>query len=55
MDRALAEAEDGSAGLPMGVQVAARPWQDHVALAVMRAVEKDARARGEHPGRPALA
>lgn len=29
----------GSAGLPVGVQVAARPWREHVALAAMQAIE----------------
>ncbi|HVZ43323.1 MAG TPA: amidase [Ramlibacter sp.] len=33
------EAEEASAGLPIGVQVVARPWQEHVALAAMAAVQ----------------
>jgi len=36
---AARQAATGSAGLPIGVQVAARPWRDHVALAVMAALE----------------
>jgi len=32
--------ETGSAGLPVGVQVAALPWQEHLVLAVMRKLEK---------------
>ncbi|MBI5279416.1 MAG: amidase [Burkholderiales bacterium] len=31
--------EQGSAGLPVGVQVVARPWDDHVALAAMACIE----------------
>ena len=41
--------EQGSAGLPMGVQVVARPWREHVALAAMAAIEEDARARPDFP------
>lgn len=33
--------EYGSVGLPIGVQVAARPWKDHVALALMKTLERD--------------
>jgi fatty acid amide hydrolase len=37
---AATRTESGSAGLPIAVQIAARPWQDHIALAAMRAVEQ---------------
>jgi fatty acid amide hydrolase len=37
--------EAGSAGLPIGVQVAAAPGNDHLALAVMAALGKDAAVR----------
>lgn len=30
-----------SAGLPVGVQVIARPWEDHIALALMAAIENE--------------
>jgi fatty acid amide hydrolase len=43
--------ERGSAGLPVGIQVVARPWKEHVALAAMAAIEGAARAR---PGYPSL-
>lgn len=33
-------AETGSVGLPVGVQVVGRLWRDHVALAVMQALEQ---------------
>jgi fatty acid amide hydrolase len=34
------ETERGSVGLPIGVQLAAAPGRDHVALAAMKAIEK---------------
>ncbi len=37
---AAIEVERGSAGLPVGVQVAALPWRDDVVLAVMQALER---------------
>jgi fatty acid amide hydrolase len=49
MDRAAHETEKGSAGLPIGIQIAARPFREHVALALMSAVE---RAALERPDRP---
>jgi Asp-tRNA(Asn)/Glu-tRNA(Gln) amidotransferase A subunit family amidase len=44
--------ETESAGLPVGVQVVARPWREHVALAVMGAVEEWARQRPDFPLTP---
>lgn len=41
--------EQGSAGLPIGVQVVARPWREHVALAVMSAIEQVASTREDYP------
>jgi len=45
--------EQGSAGLPVGLQVVARPWREHEALAVMRVIEQAANFRrvstGEAP------
>lgn len=38
-ERAAAATEAGSAGLPLAVQVAARPWREHEALAAMRTIE----------------
>jgi fatty acid amide hydrolase len=38
------QVEQGSAGLPVGVQVVARPWQDDVALAAMGAIEAQNRS-----------
>jgi len=38
MEHAAYETEVGSAGLPVGVQVVARPWREHVALAAIKAI-----------------
>lgn len=40
VERAAAKAEMGSRGLPVGVQIAALPWADHVTLALMKALER---------------
>jgi fatty acid amide hydrolase len=44
--------EAGSAGLPVGVQVVARPWQEHVALAAMSVIESAARRGADFPATP---
>ena len=54
MERTARAAEEGSAGLPVGVQVVARPWREHVALAAMRAIEASARLRSDYPQQPPL-
>jgi len=41
-----------SAGLPLGVQVVARPYREDVVLAVMEAIEADARTRDGFPVTP---
>jgi fatty acid amide hydrolase len=46
--------EEGSAGLPVGVQVVARHWRDAVALAVMAALEEHFRKQPDYPARPPL-
>jgi fatty acid amide hydrolase len=48
------ECDRGSSGLPIGVQVAARPWLEHVALAAMHVVEQAARSGREYPVAPQL-
>ncbi len=53
-ERRLREVAAGSAGLPIGVQVAGRPWKDHQVIAAMTVIESAAPARGEHPARPSL-
>jgi fatty acid amide hydrolase len=53
-DRVLSAArrvDRESAGLPICVQVAARPWRDHVALAVMHAIQQRALAMPGYPHR----
>ena len=49
MDRTARATETGSAGLPIGVQIAARPWCEHLALAAMMTVEQAARPRADYP------
>jgi len=49
LEKAARKVELGSAGLPVGVQVIARPWREHVALAAMRAIEEAASAREDYP------
>jgi fatty acid amide hydrolase len=54
MDRVARETERGSTGLPIAVQVIARPWRDHVALAAMAQIEAAARQQLDYPTRPPL-
>jgi fatty acid amide hydrolase len=54
VERVARESERGSAGLPIAVQVIARPWRDHVALAAMAKIEAEARKRPDSPARPLL-
>jgi fatty acid amide hydrolase len=54
VERVARETERGSAGLPVAVQVVARPWHDHVALAAMAAIEAAARQQPDYPARPPL-
>ena len=44
--------ERGSAGLPVGVQVAARHWREDVVLAVMAALERHFRTTPDYPAAP---
>ncbi|HJT55983.1 MAG TPA: amidase [Ktedonobacteraceae bacterium] len=48
VEQAARKVELGSAGLPVGVQVVARPWREHVALAAMHAIEATVRTRGDY-------
>jgi Asp-tRNA(Asn)/Glu-tRNA(Gln) amidotransferase A subunit family amidase len=54
VDRAARRVDAGSAGLPVGVQVAARPWREDLVLAAMAALEEDFRARSDYPAAPPL-
>lgn len=44
--------EGGSAGLPVGVQIAAPPWREDRVLALMRAIEHHARRQPDFPSDP---
>lgn len=48
------EADQGSAGLPVGVQLMGRPWRDDVVLAAMRAIEQAARRGPDFPLTPKI-
>jgi fatty acid amide hydrolase len=48
---ALAAADTGSAGLPVGIQVIGRPGRDHLVLAALAAIEAEVR-RSVHYPRP---
>jgi fatty acid amide hydrolase len=52
--RAAAETDAGSAGLPVGAQVVARPWREDVVLAVMRRLQDSIRERPDYPTFPPL-
>ena len=52
MEATARNTDAGSAGLPVGVQVAARPQRDDLVLAVMGAVEAGLRGSVDYPGRP---
>lgn len=49
VEKTARKVELGSAGLPVGVQVVARPWREHVALATMRAIEEIASKYEDYP------
>ncbi len=52
LDRKAALVEAGTAGLPVGVQLCARPFREDIVLALMAAVEDGARARESFPATP---
>jgi fatty acid amide hydrolase len=52
VERGAYETERGSAGLPVAVQLVARPWREDVALAAMSALETAARTREDFPHTP---
>lgn len=54
IDKIARETERGSTGLPIAVQVIARPWRDHIALAAMAQIEAAARQLPDYPARPPL-
>jgi fatty acid amide hydrolase len=50
--RAARAVERGSAGLPVGVQVVARPWREDVVLAVMSTLEHNFGKQPDYPAQP---
>jgi len=52
VDRAARRVETGSTGLPVGVQVAARPWREDVVLSVMAALEQHFQSHPNFPSTP---
>jgi fatty acid amide hydrolase len=52
LERAAAVIDAGSAGLPVGVQVVARPWREDVCLRVMSAIEQGVRHDDGFPALP---
>jgi Asp-tRNA(Asn)/Glu-tRNA(Gln) amidotransferase A subunit family amidase len=50
--RAARAAEQGSAGLPVGVQLVARHWREDLVLAAMQAIETEVSSRPDHPAFP---
>jgi fatty acid amide hydrolase len=52
VDQVARDTERDSAGLPIAVQVIARPWRDHTALAAMARIEAAARTKPDYPARP---
>lgn len=55
MEKRAAAVDRQSAGLPVGVQVVARPWAESLVIAVMQAIEDNLPADGERPVVPHLA
>lgn len=54
VERMAQAIEANSAGLPIGVQIAARPWRDDIVLALMGALEREARTSADFPHAPPL-
>jgi fatty acid amide hydrolase len=54
VEQVAKEVEMGSAGLPVGVQVAARHWREDTVLAVMSVLESHFRAQPDYPGQPPI-
>jgi fatty acid amide hydrolase len=48
-DRTALATEQGSTGLPIAVQVAARPWREDHVLAALAAIEADAASQDDYP------
>ncbi len=55
VERAAKRIETDSQGLPIGIQIVARPWREDIVLAVMKRLEAIARARDDFPESPPTA
>jgi len=53
-DKVAAKVDQGSSGLPIGVQVVARHWREDIVLALMGLIEASARKQPNFPLRPSL-
>jgi fatty acid amide hydrolase len=51
-ERAARRIEQGSTGLPIGVQVAARQWREDVVISIMSALEYHFRGQADYPCQP---
>jgi len=54
VEQAASQVENGSVGLPVGVQVAARHWREDIVLAVMNALESHFRKQPDYPAQPPI-
>jgi fatty acid amide hydrolase len=54
VELAAAQVDNGSVGLPVGVQVAARHWREDIVLAVMNAIESHFRTQTDYPAQPSI-
>ena len=52
LDAKAAQVDQGSVGLPVGVQVVGKPFTEDVVLAVMKALEQECRAGKDFPTTP---
>jgi fatty acid amide hydrolase len=52
VERHAAKVDRASAGMPVGVQVVGRAWEEHVVLAAMEAIERDVAQDAEFPRTP---
>jgi fatty acid amide hydrolase len=52
VDKVARRIDQGSTGLPVGVQVVARPWQEHLVLASMQTIEAAAMRGIDYPATP---
>jgi fatty acid amide hydrolase len=51
-EQTASKVEQGSVGLPVGVQVAARHWREDIVLAVMAAIEEHFQSQPDYPVHP---